>query len=591
MSDYQVRDYLRGRARVDPPHDFVGSVLDAVADLPQQRTAWFAPFLPAAVAVGAVAAVAVIAVLLFTNDPQVGPTPQPSPSASVQEEPGEGLLEKGDVVVMPAVDADGTFGTITIERGQTRDSYDGWETGNPWDASFVELHVEYAFDRPSVSSYGAQSFGITGGGTADGQSVSNPIYFGGVRPLGGPEPFLGNMVAGDEPIEGWIVMEVPDQFPGEGVDLVHNLNGRSSGPIDWRVPLRLADGAPPTPSPSETPVAFQPDADLLTPGNAMLLEIRSVEGVQGQITIERGEDVGGYVLVPEPSSETYFFIELFAAYDLDNGPELASWGSIDWRVEGNGLEGIEVLELYPYPVDRRPIGTWPGATVPEEAYTGWMIFPVPRAAAGENLELVYQPPGVSEPVRVPLRAAAAAPEPVDPEWPRPDPVYVEHAGLPFTVLENAEADALFVEPDTCTNPLAGYTVSYPDSWYTNTAAGDVAACSWFSPAFYELNEDGSRPEEIAIEIRVFEGAIGFIWVDLYTEDVVLDGFEARRYETGMTKEVSQPTNQLMYAYLSYLGNESDGLKLWAFTGTEYGGSYGLNQAVMDRIMASLEFTD
>jgi len=345
-------------------------------------------------------------------------------------------------------------------------------------------------------------------------------------------------------------------------------------------------------SPLETPVAFQSDADLLAPGNAMLLEIRSVEGVQGRITIERGEDAGGYLLMPEPSSETYFFVELFATYDLDVGLDLASWGSIDWSVEGIGLEGaIQALEVYPYPVNRRPIGTWPGATVPEEAYTGWMIFAVPREAAGENLELVYQPPGVPEQVRIPLRAAAAAPESVDPEWPRPDPVYVAQDGLPFTVLENAEADALFVEPDTCTNPEAGYTVSYPDSWYTNTAVGDVPACSWFSPVFYELNEDGSRPEEIAIEISVFHGAIGFIWVDLYTEDVVLDGFGARRYETGMTKEASMPTNQLMYAYVSYLGNESDGRKLWAFTGTEYGGSYSLNRAVFDRIMASLEFTD
>ena len=591
MNDDQVLEYLRARGRGDPPPDFVGSVFSEIADAPQRHASWFAPFAPAAVAIGALVAVTVAAVLTFSSDPQVGPTPQPSHSMSTREVPGEVLLEEGDVVVMPAVDSDGAYGTITIERGQTRESYEGWDTGNPWEASFVELHVEYAFDRPSVSPYGSVSFGITSDALVDGQDTNDRIYFGSVHPLGGPEPLLGNMLAGDEPNAGWIVMEIPDEFSGAAVDLVHNLDGDVFGRIDWRVPLRLPDGAAATTAPSETPISFESDVDLLAPGNAMLLEIHSVEGVQGRITIERGKDVGGYLLMPEPSSETYFFVELFATYDLDNGPELASWGSIDWRVEGIGLEGIQALEVYPYPVNRRPIGTWPGATVPEEAYTGWMIFAVPREAAGENLELVYQPPGISQPVRIDLRAAAAAPDPVDPEWPRPDPVYVARAGLPFTVLENAEADALFVEPDTCTNPEGGYTVSYPDSWYTNTAVGNVAACSWFSPVFYELNEDGSRPEEVAIEIGVFEGAIGFIWVDLYSEDVVLDGFEARRYETGMTKEASQPTNQLMYAYLSYLGNESDGRKLWAFTGTEYGGSYGLNRAVFDRIMASLEFTD
>jgi hypothetical protein len=208
------------------------------------------------------------------------------------------------------------------------------------------------------------------------------------------------------------------------------------------------------------------------------------------------------------------------------------------------------------------------------------------------LELIYQPPGIADATRIALRRPGAAPEPVVVEWPRPDPVYVAQPGLPFTVLESAEADALFVDPDTCTNPEDGYTVTYPDSWYTNTAIGDVPACSWFSPTFYEATEGGPRPDEIAIEIRVFEGAIGFIWVDLYTEDVSIGGFSGRRYETGMTKDPEQPTNVLQYSYLAYLDpQQSEGRKLWAFTGTEYGGEYELNRAVFDRIMASLEFTD
>ena len=145
------------------------------------------------------------------------------------------------MVVMPAVDADGTYGTITIERGQTRESYEGWETGNPWGASFVELHVEYAIDRPSVSSYGSLSFGITTEAIVDGQNISDRVYFGSVRPLGGPEPLLPNMLMGGEPISGWVVMEIPDEFPGAAVDLVHSLGTEDQGPIDWRVPLRLPD--------------------------------------------------------------------------------------------------------------------------------------------------------------------------------------------------------------------------------------------------------------------------------------------------------------------------------------------------------------
>ncbi|MEO7294597.1 MAG: hypothetical protein ABIZ57_00515, partial [Candidatus Limnocylindria bacterium] len=154
-----------------------------------------------------------------------------------------------------------------------------------------------------------------------------------------------------------------------------------------------------------------------------------------------------------------------------------------------------------------------------------------------------------------------------------------------------EADALFADADTCTNPEDGYTVIFPESWYTNTEIGDVSACSWFSPVFYEATEGGPVPEEIAIEIRMFEGMVGFIWADLYTEEVTLDGLGARRSETGETKDPNTPTDQFQYSYLARLDASEEGRKLWAFTGTEYGGDYELNKAVFDRIMASLEFTD
>ncbi len=347
-----------------------------------------------------------------------------------------------------------------------------------------------------------------------------------------------------------------------------------------------------TTEPTATEESTPPElGDLVEPGNSITLPIQSSDGVSGTITVERGEDIGGYPLVPSPSSELHFFVELMATYALVVAPETASWGEVDWRVEGeSGSVGAEPLQVFPQPAGRPYLGTWPGATVPEPQYVGWVIFAVPREMAGAALELIYQPPGVADATRIPLRRAGAIPDPVVVEWPRPDPIYVSQPGLPFTVLESSEADALFVDPDTCTNPEDGYTVSYPDSWYTNTEIGDVPACSWFSPTFYEVREGDPRPDEIAIEVHVSEGAFGFIWADLYTEDVIIGGFAGRRYETGMTTWPEQPTNELLYSYLAYLDLEQpEGRKIWAFTGTEYGGDYELNRAVFDRIMASLEF--
>lgn len=350
--------------------------------------------------------------------------------------------------------------------------------------------------------------------------------------------------------------------------------------------------AEPTSIPPPTPPAA--DSDLLDVGNIVAMPLRSVQGATGTITIERGEDTGGYRLVPDPSSETHFFIELFGTYQMDVAPETAQWGDLDWRVEGadGAAVGAEVLRAFPEPEERGSLGNWPGATVPEDRYQGWIIFAVPRGTADVALELVYQPDGVDEETRFPLRNSAEAPTPVVAEWPRPDPVYMSQDGLEITVLESVDADSLFADADTCTNPDGGYTVSFPESWYTNTAIGDISACSWFSPTFYQATPGGPRPDEIAIDIRVFEGAVGFIWADLYSEEVTLDGVGARRAETGMTKDAGTPTKTFQYTYLARLDDDpTEGRKLWAFTGTDYGGTYELNKAVLDRIMASIEWID
>ena len=318
----------------------------------------------------------------------------------------------------------------------------------------------------------------------------------------------------------------------------------------------------------------------------------SEDGVTGTITLERGADVGGYPLVTEPSSESHFFVEVFATYELASATEEGQWGALDWRVaSADGTVDGQSVDSFPPPKGRGPLGQWPGATVPETRYEGWMIFAIAREAAATSFDLVYQPEGVSEMTRIPLRAPGEAPEPVQAEWPRPDPVYVAKDGLPFTVLDSPEADALFADADTCTNPDGGYTVSFPESWYTNTEIGEVSACSWFSPVFYEATEGGPRPEEIAIEITVFDGAVGFIWADLYAEELSLDGLAAVRSETGQTKDAATPTDQFQYSYLARLDASQDGRKLWAFTGVDYGGDYELNKAVFDRIMASLKFTE
>ncbi len=117
----------------------------------------------------------------------------------------------------------------------------------------------------------------------------------------------------------------------------------------------------------------------------------------------------------------------------------------------------------------------------------------------------------------------------------------------------------------------------------------MPGCSRFGPVDFSdiVGSDPPAP----IQLGVFEGAVGFIWADLWDEAVAIDGFEGRRSETGKTKEVQIPTDRFQYRYLIVLDENVDGegRKLFATTDSEWADGYELNRAVLDRIMASLRF--
>jgi len=596
MTDDLILHYLQSRGGAQPPIDLVGSVVDAVTDAPQQRASRFAPLIPVAAALGAAAAVVAVAILL-QQPPEVGPTPSQSasmtssapaspPPSDRPEAIGDVLLEPGDIVEMPAIDGSGEWGVIRLERGDEVVPTDpGWSTYEEGSV-IIEIHVRYTAERSTGEPFGDFDWGLR---LQDGvpDVVGPDILPATSNPDRVVATSLGNQTSMTEgsAMAGWIALEVPIVDESPAVLLTYQGGERPSGASQaptWEVLVRERDrNAPPTAG-----------GDLLQPGDAAILPAVGPDGPFGTITLDRGHDVGGYPLVLSPSSTSHFFVEIFATYELNDVPGGAQWGDLDWRMESEGgTLGVELVDAFPPVRGRVGLGQWPGATVPQTHYSGWMIFAVPRETANTNLQLVYQPAGIADATRIPVRSPGEAPAPVAAEWPRPDPVYVAQNGLPITVLESSEADTLFVDADTCTNPDGGYTVTYPDSWYTNTALDNVPACSWFSPTYFDLNESGDLPEEIAIEIRVFEGAVGFIWADLYSEQITLDDFTARRFETGKTKDPETPTDEFQYDYLVALDVDSEGRKLWAFTGTDHGGEYELNKAVFDRIMASLQWTE
>lgn len=352
-----------------------------------------------------------------------------------------------------------------------------------------------------------------------------------------------------------------------------------------------------TPSPTE---AASPAGSLLQPGDSVELSAVDDEGEWGTILIERGEDLGGYEdAAIEPGT---FVVEFFVEYIAHRLP-VQPFGSSDWalrptepeaeqfivdparfeRTRGPGFRPETILGQYPAGVDAH--------TTPTE---GRIAFEVPLAASNLALELLYMPLGLEGAVAITVRAPGPPPDPVAFRTPAPlpgDPIYVQHDGLPITVIDSPEADDLFSRPDVCINPEVGYSVTFPDDWYTNTEIGAFSACSWFTPEYFEVVDLSEPPNEIWISTYlIVEGGIGYTSLTqaYFAEELTIDGRPARRVEYNPSPMLEPGYRG--YHYVILLGEDwIEGPTFVAVTDTDMADDYKLARAVLDRIMASLDF--
>ena len=73
-----------------------------------------------------------------------------------------------------------------------------------------------------------------------------------------------------------------------------------------------------------------------------------------------------------------------------------------------------------------------------------------------------------------------------------------------TPLPTAFGASIFADPDDCENPVFGYRVAYPSSWYSNAAADGISACWMFAPTDFEVRYGTEIPSKVAIIIRRFD---------------------------------------------------------------------------------------
>lgn len=190
------------------------------------------------------------------------------------------------------------------------------------------------------------------------------------------------------------------------------------------------------------------------------------------------------------------------------------------------------------------------------------------------------PPASPTPAATP-RATPIA-ESTASERPSPSPT-------PIPARDSEEADALFSRLDTCANPEMGYTVTFPDDWYTNTAIGEQAACTWFTPDFFEVDVPGEAPEEIWISIGLVPGRVGYNMLTPTEagDEVVIDGYAGHWTEFRTLDDINDTdSDHLTYHYVVPFNEE--GPTLVAATDVDMAEDYELAKAVLDRIMASME---
>ncbi len=175
--------------------------------------------------------------------------------------------------------------------------------------------------------------------------------------------------------------------------------------------------------------------------------------------------------------------------------------------------------------------------------------------------------------------------------PLPDTYRID-PGSPFTIIDSAEADALFRAVDSCTNPVGRFTVSFPAAWYTNPPSGALPACSWFAATPFSVSDTTVVPHEVQIVIQAFDGAFGYFDSPDVTmsEQILIGGHEGIRWQQIGINHEGDGHESLPPSYIysaNFGGLSQEGTSLQAIAASKGASDYILNKAVLDRIMASL----
>jgi hypothetical protein len=155
----------------------------------------------------------------------------------------------------------------------------------------------------------------------------------------------------------------------------------------------------------------------------------------------------------------------------------------------------------------------------------------------------------------------------------------------FTWQANAEADALMDETFDCQNLDDGYQVDFPAEWNANAELGNVPPCSWFAATEYETGAPGEVPDEVVIVVqRLDRGDYEYGGSEILERDEGLVGATQ-----AAERVIWMHDGETIYHYVVQLGPPGEGPLLVIGTSDGQDGDFELNKAVLDRMVATMEF--
>jgi hypothetical protein len=137
---------------------------------------------------------------------------------------------------------------------------------------------------------------------------------------------------------------------------------------------------------------------------------------------------------------------------------------------------------------------------------------------------------------------------------------------------------------TCSNADGGYSIQVPPGWwylFTNDT------CGYLDPEPFTFV--GATPQgPVAIRIRVVQGGVGSFYEVVSSEQILIAGHPATRWELRAGGEAGgPPAGTLIYEYIVQLGATPESPNLVAHTESLNQPDYEQNKLVLDAIMATL----